>query len=150
MSIVISKEKYVDIIDDMKDLLPLLSKEVDLGHSYEPDVDHEQIIAIEDMGVLHVVTARKDGELVGFHISTIQDDIFYKTKKTAFVLFYFLRKDFRGKGGGFKMFKFADDEFKNNGAKRAFMSRKTHIKNERMFDALGYNQIEANYEKYYE
>ncbi len=96
-----------------------------------------------------MVTARKNGELVGFHASTITNDIFYKDKKTAYVLMYFLKKEYRGNGAGFYMFAYADNLFKEENVDRSFMSRKIHINNEKMFFKLGYSKIESNYEKYY-
>lgn len=146
----IQREKYSDVIGYIDSISGALSKEVDLGHSYEPDIDHDQFFTMEEMGFLCVVVARKDGEIVGFHISSIQNDIFFKAKKTAYVLFYFLDKKYRGNGNGLKLFEFADNEFKKDGAGRAFMSRKTHINNEKLFTKLGYNLIESNYEKYYD
>jgi hypothetical protein len=146
----VQREEYSDVINYLNDLSTTMTSEVDIGHSYIPEVDHDQFLGIEDLGMLCVITARKDGDLVGFHISSIQNDIFYKSNKTAYVLFYFLDKKYRGNGNGLKMFKFADDEFKRNDAKRAFMSRKVHINNEKLFTTLGYKMIESNYEKYYE
>lgn len=141
--------KYDDVVDYLDNLSTKMSKEVDLGHSYTPDLDHDQFRQIEDIGMLRVIIAESNGKTVGFHISTIQNDIFYKTNKTAYVLFYYFEKKYRGKGSGLKMFKFADDYFKENDVKRVFMSRKIHINNEKMFKKLGFNHIEANYEKYY-
>ena len=146
----IQREEYKDVIDYLNSLSTTMTRETDLGHSYTPDVDHDQFLDLEDLGLLYVITARKDGEIVGFHISTIQNDIFYKTKKTAFVLFYYLDKKYRGNGNGLKLFEFADNEFKNIGVQRALMSRKVHINNEKLFTKLSYNLIESNYEKYYE
>ena len=148
--ILVQREKYSDVIDYLNALSTVMTKETDIGHSYTPDVDHDQFLSMEDIGLLCVITARKDDDIVGFHISSIQNDIFYKSIKTAFVLFYFLDKNHRGNGNGLKMFKFADDEFKRKGAERAFMSRKIHINNEKLFAELGYTKIESNYEKYYE
>lgn len=149
VGLIVNRENYSDVIDYLDNLSTTMTKETDLGHSYTPNVDHDQFLGLEDLGFLCVVVAREDGEIVGFHITTIQPDIFFKDKKTAFVMFYYLEKQCRGNGNGLKMFEFADNEFKNSGVERAVMSRKIHIKNERIFDALGYNHIEANYEKYY-
>lgn len=146
----IQREKYSDVINYLDNLSTTMTEETDLGHSYTPDVDHEQFIIIEESGMLHVVTAREGDEIVGFHISSVQNDIFFKTVKTAFVMFYYLEKEHRGNGNGLKLFEFADNEFKKDGAVRAVMSRKTHINNEKLFTKLGYNLIESNYEKYYD
>ena len=149
MTLEFKRETYNDVVDYLENLSTTMTDETDLGHDYVPDLDHEQFYALEDMGNLCVITARKDGEIVGFVIATIQNDIFFKTKRTAFGLFYYLNKDCRGNGNGFHLMKFADDEFKRSGAVRAVMTRKLHINNEKVFTKLGYNPIEAVNEKYY-
>ena len=148
--IVFQRENYSDVINYLDELSTTMTKETDLGHSYTPNVDHDQFLTLDELGLLCVITARKYGEIVGFHIATIQNDIFYKDIKLAVVLFYYLEKEYRGNGNGFKLFEFADNEFKRVGAKRAVMSRKVHINNEKIFHKLGYNLIESSYEKYYD
>ncbi len=143
-------EKYEDITEDLDRLFSIAVSEIVNDCPFKAEVDHEQFIQMDDIGLLQMVTARKNGELVGFHASTITNDIFYKGKKTAYVLMYFLTKEHRGNGAGFYMFKCADDLFKEKKIDRSFMSRKIHIDNEKMFTKLGYTKIESNYEKYYD
>ena len=142
--------EYSEMIDYLDNLSTTMTKETDLGHNYTPDVDHDQFLDLEDIGVLCVVIAKKDDEIVGFVISSIQNDIFFKEIKIAIGLFYYLDKDCRGNGNGFNLLKFNDDEFRRGGAKRAIMSRKIHIPNEKAFEKLGYTKIETNHEKYYD
>lgn len=146
----VQRENYDVMVDYLDNLSTTMTKETDLGHSYKPEVDHDQFFGMEELGMLCVITARKDKDIKGFVIASIHNDIFFKSIKTAYGLFYYLDKSCRGNGNGFKLIKYADDEFKNSGAKRAFMSRKIHINNEKIFIELGYNHIEANYEKNYE
>ncbi len=146
---IFSEENYADIIEELKDLYLVMEDEV-VDCPYKADVNHDQLIDMQESGLLQIITARKDNDLVGFHITMITNDLFYKDKKTAYVLYYFLLKQHRGGGRGLKMFEYAENLFKENKVSRTFMSRKIHIKNEKLFNALGYNQIEANYEKYYE
>jgi len=145
----LSLEKYEDITDDIDGLYNDAVDEILVGCPFKHEVDHDQFIALDNAGLLQLVTARDDGKLVGFHATSILNDIFYKDKKTAFVLMYYLSKPYRG-GGGFKMFKYADDLFKHKNVDRSFMSRKIHLDNEGLFKRLGYTKIEANYEKYYD
>ena len=146
---IFAQEKYIDIIEELKNLYLVMEDEV-VDCPYKADVNHDQIINMQEAGLLQVITARKDGDLVGFHITMITNDIFYKDKKTAYVLYYFLLKQHRGGGKGLKMFEYAENLFKENEVSRTFMSRKIHINNEKLFISLGYNHTEANYEKYYE
>lgn len=145
-----SIEKYKDIVPEISKLYAIAVDEIVSECPYDADVDHDQFIEMDEMDLLQVITARENDELIGFHISTITNDIFYKDKKTAYVMHYYLMKEHRGGGRGLKLFEYAEKVFNEKNIDRTFMSRKTHINNEKMFDALGYNQIEANYEKYYE
>ncbi len=144
-----SLEHYEAITDEINDLYSKAVDETVINCPFKHDVDHSQFIALDNAELLQLVTARDEGKLVGFHASSILDDIFYKGKKTAFVLMYYLTKEYRG-GGGYKMFKYADDLFAHKNVDRSFMSRKVHIDNESLFKRLGYTKIESNYEKYYD
>jgi len=140
-------EKYADILDEFKLIIPDFVKEVDTyPENPKLNVDHEQIIELDEMGLLQVVTARTD-KLVGIHVAMVKADVFYKHILTAFVLFYYLTPECRSGGKGLKMFEFADKSFKDAGAERIFVSRKIYIPNEKMFNKLGYTHIEANYTK---
>ncbi|MEE8207874.1 MAG: GNAT family N-acetyltransferase [Nitrosomonadaceae bacterium] len=142
-------EAYSDLVDDLDKLYAIAVEEILVDCPLKHEVDHKQFIDMDEMGLLQIITAREDGELVGFHISTIANDIFYKGKKTAFVMLYFMKKENRGGGNALSMFEYADKVFKGSNIDRAFMSRKIHLNNEKLFDKLGFNQIESNYEKYY-
>lgn len=146
----ISLERYEDIVSELEPVYVPFFEEVDIyPESPMPNVDHDMFIYIEGDGKLQVVTARDDSnnDLVGFHISILTNDIFYKHILTAAVSHYFLLKEYRGKGEGTKMFEFADKSFKYRGVQRIFMSRKIYVDNEKMFKQLGYTQLESNYTK---
>ena len=141
-------EKYEDILPELKEIYIPFFKEVDIyPEKPEPNVDHWQFIALDEANSLQLVTAREDGKLVGFHISSIQKDIFYQHITTGYVLCYYLLPEYRGNGNGTKMFVYADESFKKRGVERIFMSRKIYIDNEKLFENLGYRQLEAGYTK---
>lgn len=144
-----SIEPYNKLIDDIDRLYSIAVDEVVIGCPFKHQIDHDQFIGMDDAGILRTVAARDNDDLVGVHVSIITNDVFYKDKKTSFVSDYFLLKKYRGGGAGLKMFQFIEDDNIKRNIDRSFMSRKIHISNEKLFDALGYNHIEANYEKYY-
>ena len=140
-----SVESYKDIIPEMDVILPSFYREVDIyPENPTPDINHELLSSIPS---LQVITAREEGELVGFHISLIEKDMFYKTLDLACVLFYYLHRDHRGEGRGTKMFEYAEELYKEKEVDRVFMSRKIYIPNEKMFTKLGYTHLESNYTK---
>jgi len=141
-------ESYSGILEELKGIMTPFFEEVDIyPEKPTPNVDHEQFIALEEANILNVVIPRVDGEAVGFHIASVQKDIFYKHITTAFVLCYYLLPEYRGNGNGTRMFAFADESFKKRGVERIFMSRKIYINNEKLFKNLGYRQLEAGYTK---
>jgi len=141
-------EKYTDIINELKEIYIPFFKEVDIyPESPEPNVDHDQFITLENANGLQLVTARESGKLVGFHISFVVKDIFYKHILTGYVMCYYMLPEYRGNGNGTKMFAFADERFKDRGVERIFMSRKIYMPNEKMFESLGYRQVESGYTK---
>ena len=132
----------------MDAILHTLAEEVDLyPEAPELNVDHDQFITLDEADMLVLVTLRDKGKLLGFHLTMLMSDIFYKHILTGYVSCYFLDKGARGRGVGARMFEYADDVLKDKGAKRVFMSRKIYINNEALFDKLGYTQIESNYTK---
>lgn len=147
-TITYQQESYENILESVADLSVSLSAEVD-RYDDEPTLalDHDQFIQMDAAGILQCVVVKDDNEVVGFHISIVQNDIFFKYVKTGYVLFYYLLPEYRGEGRGTHMFKYAENAFRTRGVTRVFMSRKIYIPNEKMFATLGYEQIEANYTK---
>lgn len=144
-----SVETYHDIVGGFTKLLPEFFEEVDIyPENPIPNLDHAQFKAMDESGSLLFVCAMNGSKLVGFHITYITPDIFYKHIKTAYVLCYFLKKENRGNGNGTKMFEFADKMIRSTNAERIFMSRKIYMPNEKIFNKLGYTHVESGYTKY--
>lgn len=142
-------ENYLNVMEEFSALMPLIYQEVDIyPENPEPNFNHDEMIQLEELGILQFVTARDhQNNLVGIHASIVRPDMYYAHILTGFVMFYYVHPNFRGGGNGTNMFVFADNQFKEKGVERIFMSRKIYINNEKMFDKLGYNHIEANYTK---
>jgi len=134
-------EKYENILCELKELIPAFFKEIE---PKKPDFDHNQFIELDNQGLLQVVTVRENS-LIGFHVSIIKNDLFHKSIKMAYVLFYYLIPERRGAGIGSKMIQFAESLFKKDHVKHVFMSRKVHIDNKSTFST--YKLIEENYTK---
>lgn len=144
-----SVEKYPEIMEELIILLPEIYAEVDkYPENPEPNFNHDHFLMLDSTDELFVITAREEGKLVGIHVTYIAADLYYKHIKTAFVLFYFLKKENRGDGNGTKMFSYAEKVMKLTDAERLFISRKIYIDNEKMFDELEYRHIENNHTKF--
>jgi hypothetical protein len=67
-------EKVVDTFDEGTPLMQAEHREVEWGQRpYGPD--YNSAVALEKLGVLKVLTARRDGELVGFLVWTVDFDL---------------------------------------------------------------------------
>lgn len=96
---------------------------------------------------LHVVTARRDGVLVGYFISTLGYHLHYRDSLTAWTDIYYLRPDCRHGRNGVNLFKFMEDSLNAMGVERIYTSTKTELNNGPMLEALGYAPKEVVYTK---
>lgn len=144
-----SIEPYVNIIQDIDTFAPnFVSEGIDRYEgSPTPEVDHATFLAMDEAGVLLVVVAREDGEFAGLHVSSINNDLFYRNVIMGYVLFYYMYPEFRGKGRSKGMFEFAIDAMKKKGVERIFMSHKSHMPTHKLFEGLGFTRTEINYTK---
>lgn len=144
-----SIEKYKDILDDIIGIVPEFQKEICIyPEAPTPNLDHDQIIGLESLGLLQVTTARGKSGLVGIHVAIVAPDMFYKPILMAYVIWYYVKPEDRGKGHGLSLFSFADKQLKQRGAERLFITRKIHMPNENLFKKLDYPQIECGHTKY--
>lgn len=140
------EEKYSDILKEIEALLPMFFEEVDkYPHSPKPDIDHDALLDMEMSNSLQVITTRRKEDLVGFHISLIMPDLFYKGTNKGYVAFYYLLPEYRGEGRGTGMFSFADKKFNEKEVEMVYMSHKSYIDCSKMFKSLGYVPFEQNY-----
>lgn len=99
-------------------------------------------------GELHVVTVRKDGALVGYHLSLVRPHLHYTTTLCAFVDIYWLRPDCRKGMAGVKLFKEAERSLKARGVKKVFTGTKLALDAGRIFERLGWHETERLFTKY--
>ncbi len=75
--VVYAWERLSDILPEVAPLLRLHWREVQWLPGLELDPDWEKGLAYEQAGVLFILTARKDGRLVGYIFSYILDSVFF-------------------------------------------------------------------------
>src|SRR5262249_9774027 len=89
-------ENWLEVLPEMRELFDAHWKEVALDHDkikLEPDY-----LAYEGMarfGLLHLVTARAEGKIVGYHLSFIHPHLHYKSSLTCFTDVFYLHEDYR-------------------------------------------------------
>jgi GNAT superfamily N-acetyltransferase len=138
-------EAYRSAIEEMRLLFPLYWEELgDKTLPLEPNYQSYAILA--DLGALHLVTARSDGVLVGFHLSIIQPSLHYKSVLTCYTDIFYLKPEYRRGMNGYKMLKFACDSVRLLGVRKMMMGARSLDLGPVMI-RLGFKVAEQIYEK---
>lgn len=139
-------ESYKQAQPDIKNLIADHYEEIALDKDViKLDPDWEQYECLARQGVLHICTARDDGWLVGYHVSTIRRHLHYKNSLTCFTDLFYLRPEYRAAMTGYYLLKFFRDSVKAKGVQRIYMSTKVSLNLGVLFRRLGFNEIEHCY-----
>ena len=145
----IKVERLSSFINELKPLLEKHYKEV---HVYRKVVDfnpdYETYLSLDEAGVLHCVTARVDGKLVGYFISTVSASLHYMDHKYAVNDVVYIDKGLRGSNLAYDMISFAENEYKKMGVSVYTLHIKTAIPCEKLMNSLELKKIESIYSKY--
>lgn len=141
-------EVFTDIIDEIKDLIPLHWDEVACNKDViKLDPDWEQYKLLVALGKIHMVTVRDDKKLVGYFITVITNDLHYRTVVTATTDIFFLLKEYRKGFAGYKLFKILEDTLKCKGVTKIHTGCKVSLDISPMLYRLGYKEIEKTFSK---
>lgn len=142
-------EKFKDIYDELKELYPFHYKEVGVNQEYiplDPDVDAYQ--SLENLGMLHIITIRDSGKLVGYHKAIVMNHLHFKSTKTAYTDLYYLLPEYRKGFTGVKLFKMWEECMRELGVKKLYSMTKLKKNNSPIFDRLNFERVEHIYTKY--
>ena len=115
---------------------------------FQRDLDHEKYFALEKQGMLHVVTARSHGDLIGYIICFVMPHMHYKSSGlVALADMYYLLREHRLGGLGVRMFREMERGLKERGVIRAHMSCKKHEDHTRLFEAMGWDLTDYTFSK---
>ena len=111
------------------------------------DVDADRFKVIDDQGLLHILTARVDGLMVGYYIAIVMPHLHYKSSgNMAFTDMFFVLPQFR-KGHGLKLFTEAERTLRERGVKKAYLSCKVHSDHSELFEKLGWTLSDKSFVK---
>lgn len=133
------QEKWADCVDEMRPIWPehwaslaLNQDEISLG------VDEAKYEQGEALGCLHVVTARADGLLVGYHYGMLLNHLHYKDAGLmCYTDVYYLKPEYRKGPIGIKFLAAVMASLKAAGVVKFYMSTKIHSDNSRVLESLG-------------
>lgn len=147
--ITFSVESFTDRLEELKPILHLHYEELALNQDKVPlSPQYDIYTKREALGELLFVTAREDGELIGYFISFIAPGLHYSTCLTCIMDIFYVKQDRRGLSAGLKMFKFVESELKRRGVDRWFVGSKVHRDASVLFERLGFDKVEITYSKY--
>lgn len=145
---VFAVERWRDVRPEMLPLLQRHWREVALNHAAVPlDIDEERYADLDEAGALHILTARRDGALIGYHVAIISGHLHYKSTLHGITDVYWIAPECRHGVTGMRMFQRVEAELKALGVRKLFTATKLHMDQGPLFERLGYHPVERLYAK---
>lgn len=142
-------EGWSDVKDEAAPLWPLHWEEVGQNKvkmQLDPDID--KLNNLEAAGKLHIVIARDNGKLIGYHASIIDTLIHYRKILAAKGDLHWLHPDYRKGMTGIKLLKKVEETLKARGVHVMADFTKLYADKGAVFEHLGYRPIERVYTKW--
>lgn len=112
------------------------------------DVDADRFKVIDDQGLLHILTARFNGWMVGYYIAIVMPHLHYKSAGImAFTDMFYILPQYRNGGNGVKLFTEAERTLRDRGVKKAYISTKVHQDHTEIFERLGWKLSDKSFIK---
>ncbi len=140
-------EAWSAALPELRELFPLLWDEVALDKErFVSKCDEPLYANMEKLNMLHVVTARKDGKIIGYHVSFITPHMHYEGAGLfAFTDMYWTRPECRRGGLGAKLLCFLEQSWRERGIVKAYLSHKVAHDRSELFEALGWKPSDRVY-----
>lgn len=142
-------EHWLQCKDEASKLWPEHYAEVGLGLicGFKLDPDFDKLTKYAALGMLHIVVARKDGELVGYHASIVDTLLHYRTVLVANADLYWLRPDLRRGRTALRLFQEVERSLRARGVRLLCDGTKLSLDRGELFKFLGYTEIERRFIK---
>jgi GNAT superfamily N-acetyltransferase len=142
-------ESFTELLDELKPLLPLHWEELAINKDKVPlDPQFDVYIRREAAGEVMMVTARRDGALVGYFIGFVAPGLHYKTCLTLIMDIFFIHPSARNGFAGVKLFRAVEAEARRRGVQRIIVGSKIHADASILFERLSYSPVETYYAKW--
>lgn len=142
-------EAWSDCSEEMSRLWKAHWEEVAMNKDTIPlEPNMEMYGWLESTGQMHVLTARSDGRIVGYHVSIVRPHLHYKSSLSSFTDMYYVSPDHRKGMVGVRLFKEAEKTLRARGVQKMFTGTKLSLDMGRIFERLGWVETERLYTKY--
>ena len=112
------------------------------------NIDWDAYAAYDASGALHVMVVRKDGAVIGYHLSIVRPHLHYKDSLNAFTDVYYIAPEHRKGTVGVKLFLEVEKSLKARGVEKMFTGTKLSLDRGRIFERLGWTETERLYTKF--
>lgn len=149
MEITFQKEWFYSLMTELPALFFAHYDEIALDKGrMELSPAWKQYINLETSGVLHILTARADGKLVGYHFNLVYPHLHYSQVLCSFSDMFFLAPQFRRGWTGVKMFTENEKMLRELGVQKMFVMTKDHKDVTAVMKRLKYKFIERIFSKW--
>lgn len=149
MTTTFSVENWKDILPEAQPLWIPHYEEVGQDKIHmQLDPDIGRLNSLDAQGKLHIVAARRNGELIGYHASIIDRSLHYKNILVGASDLYWIRKDCRNGSAPLRLFQEVERTSKQRGVQVLYDATKLYLDHDRLFQYLGYKPIERKYSKW--
>jgi hypothetical protein len=132
------EERFKDWHKDAQELFPQHYEELAMNQDVmKMELSIPKYEQAEIDGVLHIATARDEGQIVGYFISAIMPHLHYASVLCASTDMYYIKPEYRKRCGA-ALFKFVELCWKAKGVKKAYVSCKAHLDKQDFLEGLGY------------
>ena len=141
-------ERWRDLKREMMPLLVRHWREIALNHADVPlDIDEARYKALDDSDARHIVTARRNGLLIGYHVAIVSTHLHYASTLHGITDVYYVAPECRHGVTGMRLFQAVERELKKRGVRKLFTATKLHLDQGPLFERLGYHPVERLYAK---
>jgi len=119
-------EKWSDVLPELLPMFNALWAEVAIDKDFfVAECGQDKYKALENLNMLHLVTARCDKTLAGFFLMFLTPNAHYQSAGLmAFTDMYFLKPEYRRGNIGIRMFSFMEKTLREKGVVKAYTSHK--------------------------
>ena len=141
------EEKFGDFLEEMRPILEDHYDELSVSKQFPLNPRYDQYLVLQEQGYLCCITARDEGKLVGYILYLMVRHLHYNDCLTAQDDVYFVQKEYRKGRVGLRLFQNGEKYLKKLGVNRIILTCKLHLDHSRLFEFMGYRNIEKVYDK---
>lgn len=148
MSVTYQVEPASALIEEIKPLLEAHYEEIARHkNKIALNPDYERYAELDRLGMVHAVTVRDSGKLVGYYISFVVPHLHYKDHLMSLNDIVYLSPVYRKGFTAIRMFKFAEHNLRGKGVTKIHINMKLAHDFGPVLERIGYVEIERIYEK---